>query len=106
MVIINFQVINDGVWPPLTKDAKVPMTYPKDMKMENQFALGHTKFGFLPGLFMYATIWLREHNRVCDILKAEHPEWNDERLFQTAKLVVLGKVYILELHVSLNHVQK
>ena len=39
---------------------------------------------------MYATIWMREHNRVCDILKGEHPDWDDEHLFQTAKLVVMG----------------
>ncbi|XP_062622377.1 prostaglandin G/H synthase 2-like [Saccostrea cucullata] len=88
---LKHQIINGEEWPPLTSDAKVPMRYPKHKDIDKQYALGHSFFGFLPGLFMYGTIWLREHNRVCDILKAEHPEWDDERLFQTSKLVILGE---------------
>ena len=60
---------------------------PKGSKI---FALGHEFFGLLPGLFLYSTVYLREHNRICDILKAEHPQWDDERLFQTSKLIILG----------------
>ena len=67
------------------------MHYPPSVPKEIQFALGHKDFGLLPGLFMYATIWMREHNRVFDILKSEHPEWDDERLFLTTKIVILGK---------------
>ena len=37
------------------------------------------------------TIWIREHNRVCDILVKEHPEWDNERLHQIAKLIILGE---------------
>lgn len=33
---------------------------------------------------------LREHNHVCDILKEEHPEWEDEQLYQTAKNIIAG----------------
>lgn len=55
-------------------------------------AIGQEVFGILPGLGMYATLWLREHNRVCDILKAEHPTWDDEQLFQTARLIVIGEL--------------
>ena len=58
--------------------------------MTKVFALGHDFFGLLPGLFLISTVFLREHNRICDIMKAEHPEWDDERLFQTSKLIVLG----------------
>ena len=70
-------------------DVKIPsgFTVPPGVKL---FALGHDFFTLLPGLFLYNTIFLREHNRVCDVLKKEHPEWNDERLFQTSKLVILG----------------
>uniref|UniRef100_A0AAQ4QRN2 Prostaglandin G/H synthase 2 n=1 Tax=Gasterosteus aculeatus aculeatus TaxID=481459 RepID=A0AAQ4QRN2_GASAC len=48
-------------------------------------------FGLVPGLMMYATIWLREHNRVCDVLKEVHPDWDDERLFQTSRLILIGE---------------
>lgn len=67
------------------------MHYPPHIPESRRFAVGHEAFGLVPGLMMYATIWLREHNRVCDILKQEHPDWDDERLFQTARLILIGK---------------
>jgi hypothetical protein len=36
------------------------------------------------------TIFVREHNLQCDRLKAEHPDWNDERLYQHARKMVGG----------------
>ncbi|KAI3368576.1 hypothetical protein L3Q82_025586, partial [Scortum barcoo] len=53
--------------------------------------LKYQAFGLVPGLMMYATIWLREHNRVCDVLKEVHPDWDDERLFQTTRLILIGE---------------
>lgn len=67
------------------------MSYPPGVPPEHQMAIGQEVYGLLPGLGMYATLWLREHNRVCDILKAEHPIWDDEQLFQTARLVIIGE---------------
>lgn len=65
--------------------------YPPHIPEHLRFAVGQEVFGLVPGLMMYATIWLREHNRVCDVLKQEHPEWDDERLFQTSRLILIGK---------------
>jgi len=39
-----------------------------------------------PQLIMMHTIWTLEHNSVADAVKAEHPDWNDERIFQMARL--------------------
>ncbi|XP_070106457.1 prostaglandin G/H synthase 1 isoform X4 [Equus przewalskii] len=61
------------------------------LKYQNQMAVGQEVFGLLPGLMLYATLWLREHNRVCDLLKTEHPTWDDEQLFQTARLILIGE---------------
>lgn len=85
------QTINDEDWPPFNKDVGVEMKYILPVQKDNDFALGHSFFGNLPGLFMYATIWMREHNRVCDVMRKAHPDWDDERLFQTGKLILLGK---------------
>lgn len=39
----------------------------------------------------YSTIWVREHNRVCDELLKVHPNWDDERIYQTARLIIVGE---------------
>uniref|UniRef100_A0A673CI45 Prostaglandin G/H synthase 1 n=1 Tax=Sphaeramia orbicularis TaxID=375764 RepID=A0A673CI45_9TELE len=88
---LKYQLVDDEVYPPTVSDVPVHMVYPEAFPPEQRLAIGHEFFGILPGLTMYATIWLREHNRVCDILKAEHPTWDDEQLFQTARLIIIGE---------------
>lgn len=80
------------MYPPSVVDAPVKMSYPPGVPPERQMAIGQEVYGLLPGLGMYATLWLREHNRVCDILKAEHPTWDDEQLFQTTRLIIIGEL--------------
>ncbi|XP_075376256.1 prostaglandin G/H synthase 1 isoform X1 [Mycteria americana] len=88
---LKFQVVDGEVYPPMVTDAPVHMVYPSAFPKEKQLAMGQEVFGLLPGLCMYATLWLREHNRVCDVLKREHPTWSDEQLFQTARLILIGE---------------
>ncbi|XP_004424973.1 PREDICTED: prostaglandin G/H synthase 2 [Ceratotherium simum simum] len=88
---MKYQIINGEVYPPTVKDTQVEMIYPPHVPEHLRFAVGQEVFGLVPGLMMYATIWLREHNRVCDVLKQEHPEWDDERLFQTSRLILIGE---------------
>ncbi|NXL30481.1 PGH1 synthase, partial [Glaucidium brasilianum] len=88
---LKFQVVDGEVYPPMVTDAPVHMVYPSAIPKEKQLAMGQEVFGLLPGLCMYATLWLREHNRVCDVLKREHPTWSDEQLFQTARLILIGE---------------
>lgn len=92
-VFVCLQLVNGEVYPPTVADAQVEMIYPKHVPVEQRLAIGHEYFGLVPGLGMYATIWLREHNRVCDILKAEHPTWDDEQLFRTSRLIIIGEGY-------------
>ena len=89
----NFQIINGEVWPPNIKDAPVNMLYPDSVRAEHRFALGHEFYGILTGLVVMSTVWLREHNHVCDLLVAEHPEWDDEQIYQTARLIIIGNDY-------------
>lgn len=109
---LKSQSINEEDYPPNLEDAsEVNIKYPSSMDGKQKFALGHSLFGMMSGLFIYATIWLREHNRVCDILQDEFPDWSDERLYQTAKIILIGKytsdrrVYLPTLFTSIGFIQ-
>ena len=42
------------------------------------------------GLSLLHSLFAREHNAICDMFMQEHPDWDDERLFQQARLDLLG----------------
>ncbi|XP_054837904.1 prostaglandin G/H synthase 2 [Eublepharis macularius] len=88
---LKYQMIGGEMYPPTVKETQAEMIYPPNIPEHLQFSVGQEVFGLVPGLMMYATVWLREHNRVCDVLKKEHPEWDDEQLFQTARLILIGE---------------
>lgn len=51
------------------------------------------------GLSLLHTLFTWEHNAVCDALKREYPAFDDEKLFQTARLVVaalIAKIHTVE----------
>jgi hypothetical protein len=55
---------------------------------EKYFVGGDVRVNEQPGLTAFHTLWVREHNRLCDVLKTEHPTWNDEALYQRARKLV------------------
>ena len=51
------------------------------------------------GLAMLHTLFAKEHNAICDMLKSHHSDWDDEKLFLTARLVnaaLLAKIHTVE----------
>jgi hypothetical protein len=55
--------------------------------------------GFWVGLAMLQTLFVREHNAICDMLRAAYPEWGDEEIFQRARLIVaalIAKIHTVE----------
>ena len=55
--------------------------------------------GWWVGLEMLFTLFTLEHNAICDALKAAYPEWNDDELFEHARLVnaaLLAKIHTVE----------
>jgi len=55
--------------------------------------------GFWLGLAMMQNLFTREHNAICDHLHAAYPSWDDEELFQRARLVnaaLLAKIHTVE----------
>jgi hypothetical protein len=41
------------------------------------------------------TLFLREHNRLCDILAEQHPEYDDEELYQTVRVLLSAKMSLI-----------
>jgi prostaglandin-endoperoxide synthase 2 len=62
---------------------------PED-RLKYMFAVGLEHGNSAIGYTILNTIMLREHNRVCDLLKAAHAGWDDERLFQTARNIMIA----------------
>ena len=51
------------------------------------------------GLSLLHTLFVNEHNAICDHLKAAYPGWDDEKLFLTARLVnsaLMAKIHTVE----------
>ena len=62
---------------------------------ERFFVGGDVRVNEQPGLMAFHTLWVREHNRLCDELKAANPTWNDEELFQRARKIVGALIQVV-----------
>ena len=55
--------------------------------------------GWWVGLELLHTLFMREHNAVCDVLHAAYPAWTDDQVFDKARLVVaalIAKIHTVE----------
>lgn len=55
--------------------------------------------GWWIGLEMMQTLFVREHNAICDRLQSEYPTWSDDELFDRARLItaaLLAKIHTVE----------
>ena len=53
------------------------------------FAVGGDRVNAAPQTAMMNTLFLREHNRLAAMLEGQHPDWDDERVFETARNIVI-----------------
>ena len=48
---------------------------------------------------MFHTLFAREHNAICDLLREAYPDWDDNRLLNVARLInaaVMAKIHSVE----------
>ena len=45
----------------------------------------------MPGLASMHTLFVREHNRLCDVIKSVEPSWDDETIYQNARRILIAE---------------
>ena len=45
----------------------------------------------MPGLASMHTLFAREHNRLCNLIKEAEPSWNDETIYQNARRILIAE---------------
>jgi hypothetical protein len=68
-------------------------------EIESHVDLTGVAGNFWVGLALLHSLFMREHNAVCDHLRATHPELSDDQLFDNARLVVaalMAKIHTVD----------
>ncbi|KAL5236598.1 hypothetical protein ACI65C_004008, partial [Semiaphis heraclei] len=56
------------------------------------YKTGDTRANELPQTTVMYTLWVREHNRLAKLLSHVNPHWDDERIFQEARKIVIASI--------------
>lgn len=113
---LESQEINGEEYPPYLyengvekeKYDKLNMLFPSRLppvRRATLFAMGGDRANVQIGYSMLNVLFLREHNRVCGRLAQANPSWDDERLFQTARNVLIATTIKLVIEEYINHIQ-
>ncbi len=87
------------LYSPLNDEIRLPPE-----RKAKLFAMGVERANVQIGYVMLNVICLREHNRLCDILVGAYPDWDDERLFQTARNILLVTIMRIVIEDYVNHI--
>jgi prostaglandin-endoperoxide synthase 2 len=68
------------------------------------FAVGGDRVNAAPQTAMMNTLFLREHNRLAAMLEGQHPDWDDERVFETARNIVIVMFIKIVVEEYINHI--
>ncbi|MET7680513.1 peroxidase family protein [Streptomyces sp. NPDC005423] len=75
-----------------------------DRLRDTLFACGGDRVHAHIGPMAMNVLFLREHNRVAGRLAAAHPEWDDERIFQTTRNTLVVMMIRVMLEEYINHI--
>ncbi|MBD2595326.1 heme peroxidase [Nostoc spongiaeforme FACHB-130] len=88
-----------GLYEPINDEKRQPAD-----KKQYMFAMGVERANVQIGYVMLNVLCLREHNRICDVLAKNYPDWDDERLFQTARNILMAIILKIIMEEYINHI--
>ena len=118
---LKYQIINGEIFPPylfkveettidnwVFADEEFETLHPRyalefifnnvpEKRLKRMFAVGLEHGNSAIGYTVLNTIMLREHNRICDLLKESYSHWDDERIFQTTRNIMIVLVITIVL---------
>lgn len=68
------------------------------------FAVGGDRANAAPQVSMINTLFLREHNRLADLIAASNPNWNDQRVFDAARACITVMFIKIVVEEYINHI--
>ena len=97
----------NGVRDPRFNDVPTPMKMPDTLPAARKatlFAFGGERANSTLYTAAINTLFLREHNRLCGIIETANPGWNDQRVFQTARMVNIVQLIKIVIEEYINHI--
>lgn len=73
-------------------DSKAPHMEDDSRLLKKYFVAGDVRANENPVLAAIHTLFVREHNRLCDLIYDENPSLSDEEIYQEARLRVIGYI--------------
>jgi prostaglandin-endoperoxide synthase 2 len=77
---------------------------PEYVKRDTIFAVGGDRVNSTPFTTMMNTLLLREHNRLAAELEERNRGWSDERVFQTARNILIAQFIKVVIEDYINHI--
>lgn len=116
--LLKSQTINGEDYPPYLHDADgnqkpefdrvswvhTRLAPPPPEKQAKFFALGSDTGNLQLGFVVMNVLFLREHNRVARALGAQYPDWDDDRLFETARNIMIVLLIKIVVNEYINHI--
>ena len=82
---------------------RLPDGWPAE-KRAALFAFGGDRANTTPFTAALNTLFLREHNRLCGVLERASPDWDDARVFETARNVNIVQLIKIVVEEYVNHI--
>ena len=86
--LLPYNTIDGELFSPV--DTEAPEMAMANMHIDKWFVAGDLRANENPLLISMHTVFAREHNRLCDELSTQNPEWTDEEIYQHARKLVGG----------------